>query len=206
MNREIKQWLLWSHVKQLEHLGSVSFTIPTQNYSQSIIHTGMHTLEHVRLNFILHTNTDTLQQSCTGSMLYCAKRKLSLILKKWISSLKKKTHTYTVAYSNAYTLFFGAQRGLWAFHYWTLSTKELKGISYANALYLVLPLAVSTHTVGICSRTLISLLMDHYSLYFKLEMYIGQDSGWIYGVNQETDRMNVQLYKKLTKVIWYEEH
>lgn len=38
-------------------------------------------------------------------------------------------------------------------------------------------------------------------IYFKLEMYIGQDSGWIYGVNQETDRMNVQLYKKLTKMI-----
>lgn len=29
-NSEIKQWLLWSHVKQLEHLRSVSLTIHTE--------------------------------------------------------------------------------------------------------------------------------------------------------------------------------
>lgn len=35
-------------------------------------------------------------------------------------------------------------------------------------------------------------------IYFMLEMYIGQDSGWIYGVNQETDStMSVQLYQKV---------
>lgn len=59
-NCEIKQWLLWSHVKH--HLGSDSFTTPTQNDSQSIIHTAMHTLtQRVHLSFASQTNIDVSQ-------------------------------------------------------------------------------------------------------------------------------------------------
>lgn len=77
---------------------------------------------------------------------------------------------------------------------------------HCTPLYPVLPLPVSTHTVGICTRTLISLLI-HGSLYKHVSCWkCGLDSGWIYGVDQETDRMNVQLYLKKMDPGGLEEH
>lgn len=107
--------------------------------------------------------------------------------------------TDTVAYSNTHTLYYGARRGLWAFHDWTPSTKELKGISYTNALYPVLPrpVAIQLHTVGICTRTLISLLMDHcYTSCWKCI----SDRTVSIRVNQETDCTTV--WKNWPRWFW----
>lgn len=97
---------------------------------------------------VKYTHKQTFRKhSCMGSLLSCAEWTWSLTVNKWISSLKKNTDT--VAYSNAHTLYYDAQRGLWALYYWTPSTKEIKGIFLANALYPVLPLPVSAYTVSI---------------------------------------------------------
>lgn len=105
--------------------------------------------------------------------------------------------TDTVAYSNTHTLYYGARRGLWVFHDWTPSTKELKGISYTNALYPMLPRPVATHTVGICTRTLISLLMDH--CYTSCWKCISDKTVSIW-VNQETDCTTV--WKNWPRWFW----
>lgn len=161
---------------------------PTQHYSQSIIHTGMHTLT-VHLSFVLHTNTHISHCSCTGSLVGCAER-------EWI--LKK--HVATQIYIPSILVHKGDYE---RFHHWTPSTKELKGIFEANApcapsSCIIQSAYVHTHWL-VYWRTIIQI-------HFMLEMYIGQDSGCVYGAKQETDRVNARwVYncrKKLTEVIF----
>lgn len=76
-NSEIKQWLLWSHVKQLG-ASSISFT----HYSHIITVNPLLTQACIHLLYVCtkawnYTQTQTfLQHSCTGSLLSCAKRKM----------------------------------------------------------------------------------------------------------------------------------